>query len=290
MDVLVVVLVVWCVYVSDAVWWTSSDALLFSGTRLGEFRARHGPALDVKDGKGFFASALIPPFQCSFECSLRTVGDSSRRAVKRAELERRVQQAIEISAPLRRLGEGLWLYVFVAAPTAIAWFGLSATWIVLLVILVGWLGAIAWTYRRSWRALYADDPRGWRGDAALMLLSPPGAIRAADRLTRHALRQTSALRVMSVLATPDQFCAVARLLYFDEPTPQQDTLRREIDTVLESPGLARVFSAAPAREPGMVGFCRRCHGQLLRNTGECPDCSWLSITPFDATSSPRPPV
>jgi hypothetical protein len=70
MDVVAVVLVIWCIYVSDAVWWTTSDALLFSGTRIGEFKARRGPSLDVRDGTGFFAARLLPPFQCSFECAI----------------------------------------------------------------------------------------------------------------------------------------------------------------------------------------------------------------------------
>jgi len=291
MDVLAVVLVVWCVYVSDAVWWTSSDALLFTGTRLGEFRARRGPSLDVKDGRGFFASSLVPPFQCSFECELLTATvDTEARPVKRADIERRVRQALELSTSLRRLGEGLWIFLFILAPVTVAWRGLSGTWMVLLAILIVWVVAIAMTYRRSWRALYADDARGWRGDAALMILSPPGAIRAADRLTRHALRHMSGVRVMSVVAPADQFCEVARLLYFEDATPRQETITREIDQLLEATALGPVFVAPPTREPGMMGFCRRCHGQLLRGTGDCPDCVGLAITPFEAESPLLPPV
>jgi hypothetical protein len=290
MDVLAVVLVVWCVYVSDAVWWTSSDALLFTGTRLGEFRARRGPSLDVKDGRGLFASSLVPPFQCSFECQLTASVDTKARPLKCADIEHRVRQALELSTPPRRLGEGLWVFLFILAPVTVAWRGLSGTWMVLLAILIAWIVAIVVTYRRSWRALYADNASGWRGDAALMILSPPGAIRAADRLTRHALRHMSSVRVMSVVAPADQFCEVARLLYFEDPTPRQETITREIDQLLESPALGPMFAAPPTQEPGMMGFCRRCHVQLLRGTGDCPDCVGLAITPFEAESTLLPPV
>ena len=44
-----------------------------------------------------------------------------------------------------------------------------------------------------------------------------------------------------------------------------------------------MFVATPVREPGMQGFCRRCHGQVMRDSGTCPDCVVVSITPFDAT-------
>ena len=280
MDVVAVVLVIWCIYVSDALWWTTSDALLFTGTRVGNFRARRGPSLDVRDGKGFFAAPLFPPFQCSFECVISA--DEDARPSKRVEIERRVRRSIELSQPLRMLGGGLWVFLFIVAPVAVAWWGLSSSWVLLLAILILWLVAIAVSYRRSWRALYSEDPHGWRGDAALMLLSPPGAIRAADRLTRHALQSSNALRVLEVLTTPEHFSEIARLLYFDEPTPRQTTARREIERLLESPALAHAFASPPEREPGMMGFCRRCHGQLLRGDGECPDCAWIVITPFEA--------
>ena len=30
----------------------------------------------------------------------------------------------------------------------------------------------------------------------------------------------------------------------------------------------------------MMGFCRRCHSQVMRDSGECPDCVVVPITPF----------
>jgi hypothetical protein len=116
-----------------------------------------------------------------------------------------------------------------------------------------------------------------------MILSPLGASRAADRLTRKALHGLSPMRVVRVAATAEEFCRIARLVYFDEETPWHSAAKRDIDEILASDRLEDMFVATPVREPGMQGFCRRCHGQVMRDSGTCPDCVVVSITPFDAT-------
>ena len=275
-------LVVWCVYVSDAVWWTTSNSLMLTGSRIGEFRAYHGPSLPLREGTGFFAPPLFPPFRYSFQFELDARPDAGRTPAKRASVERLVAQALSLATPLRRLGEGLWIYLFVIVPLAIGSFGLIRTWAPLLVLLVTWLTAIVLTYRRGWRKLHASRPAAWRSDAVLMVLSPLGAIRAADRLTRKALHGVSGMLVMSVIAPRQEFCRFARLVYFDEATPRQLAVQREVDEILQSEGLHAALVAPPVRDPGMTGFCRRCHSQVMRDSGDCPDCVTVSITPFRA--------
>jgi hypothetical protein len=282
-EVLVFVLVLWCVYVSDAVWWTTSDNIILNGSRIGGFQARRGPSLQVRNSGGFVATSLIPPFQHSFECALDGRSEPEARAFKPAHIERLTTRALSLAAPLRVLGETLWIYLFVIAPITIATLGLLRTWLPLLAILFGWLVVIVMLYRRAWRRLYKDVPSGWRSDAALMLLSPPGAVRAADKLTRHALRG-GGLRVTSVIAAPREFCRLARLLYFDQEAPPSADVHEEINTILDTRGLRAMFEEAPVPEPGMLGFCRRCHTQLMRDSGGCPDCVGLSITPFSNRS------
>jgi len=274
------ILVLWCVYVSDALWWATSNSLILTGSRIGEFRAQHGPRLPVRDGMGFFAPPLFPPFRHSFEFDLGAGAEAGRKPAKRADIERRVALALSLAAPLRKLGEGLFIYLFVVAPLAISSFGPLRIWAPLLTILVVWLTAIVLTYRRSWRRLHQAHPSGWKSDAALMVLSPPGAILAADRLTRKALHGVSGMRVMSVITPAHEFCRTARLMYFDEPTPRQLAAKREIEEILESEGMDAVFVAPPVRESGMKGFCQRCHGQVMRDSGDCPDCL-VPITAFD---------
>jgi hypothetical protein len=283
-ELLALVLLLLCLYVSDAVWWTTSNSLMLTGLRIGEFRAQYGPWLPLREGTGFFAPPLFPPFRHSFQFELDAEPESVRKPAKRAAVERQVAQALSQAKPLRRMGEGLWIYLFVITPLTIGTLGLARTWAPLLAVLVLWLAAIVFTYRRSWRTLYEKQATGWRSDAALMVLSPLGAIRAADRLTRKALNGVSGMRVMSVVTPNDEFCRIARLIYFDEPTPRQLVARRELDEILGSEGLGAALTAPPAKEPGMLGFCRRCHSQVMRDSGDCPDCMVVPITPFDAAA------
>ena len=118
-----------------------------------------------------------------------------------------------------------------------------------------------------------------------MVLSPLGAIRAADRLTRKALPGVSGMRVMSVVASRPKFCRIARLVYFDEATPRQLAAKRELDEILEAEDLRAALVAPPVKEPGMKGFCRRCHAQVMRDSGDCPDCVVVPISPFDGSST-----
>ena len=284
-SLLPLILVVWCVYVSDAVWWTTSNSLMLTGVRIGEFRAQHGPSLPLREGTGFFAPRLFPPFRYAFQFDIDAPPDAGRIPAKRAGVERLVTQVLSQAAPLRRLGEGLWIYLFVVVPLAIGSLGLARTWAPLLALLAIFLTAIVVTYRRGWRALHASHASGWRSDAALMVVSPLGAIRAADRLTRKALHEVSGMRVLSVIAPRHEFCRVARLVYFDEATPRQLDAKRELDEILESEGLRAALVAPPARDSGMLGFCRRCHAQVMRDGGDCPDCVVVPITPFDGQAT-----
>jgi hypothetical protein len=287
-ELLVLFLVLWCVYVSDAVWWTSENSLIVVGSTIGEFRAHCGPSLPVRGDSGFFASTLVPPFRVAFELDLFPPAPAATPGNRRA-IEREITTVLALARPLRRLGEGLWVYLFVIAPLAVYTIGLARTWQALLAILVLWVIGIVIVYRRSWRRLHPERPSGWRSDGVLMALSPPGAIRAADRLTRKSLDGFSAIRVASVVVPSVEFCRLARLIYFDEHSAAETGAKQEIDRILESEGLGPLFRTPPVKEAGMEGYCPRCHGQVLRPSGDCPDCVGVAIEPF-AYASPGAPA
>ena len=284
-ELLALLLVLWCVYVSDAVWWTSENSLIMIGGRPGEFRAQFGPSMAVRQGKGFFTPPLLPPFRHAFEFRLFEKPDGRRAMDNRAAVERAIDEVLRLATPLRVLGEGLWAYLFLVTPLVVATFGLLRTWVPLLTVLGLWIGAILITFRRTWRRLYEKDPSGWRSDATLMLLSPPSAIRAADHLTRNALRGVSPVRLASVIAPGPEFCRIARFVYFGQDAASQLDAKREIERILDAEGMTAIFAAPTEREAGMKGFCPRCHEQLLRDAGECPDCVGVAIQPFDASAS-----
>jgi hypothetical protein len=281
MTELILVGVLACVYVSDAVWWTTEHCLILVGSRIGEFRAQYGPLLRVREGQGFFTSTLVPPFRHAFEFQLYRTSEGGGKPSKRAAVERAVTQVLTVATPLRRVGEWLWVYLFIVVPVAVAILGLARTWLALLAGLLLWLIAIVVMYRRAWRALHDENPSGWKSDAALMILSPPGAIRAADRLTRKALQRFSGLRVASIVVSHDELCRLARIVYFDEPAANDAAARHEIEQILGAKSLDALVADPPTRESGMKGFCPRCHGQVLRDSGDCPDCVGVTIRSFE---------
>jgi hypothetical protein len=282
-EILSLWVVIGCVYLSETLWWVASSTLVLSGSRIGEFRLQRGAALEVRDGKGFFFTWPLPPFRYTFECSLPAGTEVNRKLAKRTQIQQRAAQAVSLAKPLRLLGQGLWIYLFAVTPLTIALLGLLVVWIPLLVILLTWLAVIVITFRKSWQRLHPDARSGWRSDAALMVLSPLGAIRAADRLTRAAFADVSGLHLASIVAQPEEFCRIARLTYFDDASPVDAASRADIEHILDANAHLRpLFEAPPSRDSGMLGFCQRCHAQVMRATGGCPDCVAQIIVPFDA--------
>jgi hypothetical protein len=170
----------------------------------------------------------------------------------------------------------LWIYLFIVLPVAVFVLGLALTWLPALGILLVLLARIGTAYRR--RAA-ARRPRSSSGDLAVMLLSPPGAIRAADRFTRRACEGMRTVRIARTMASEEEFCRWARLVYFD-PTIDNEPLKDEIAKTVAGGELHRLFSDPPAADAGMTGFCPRCHQQYLRRDGDCADCIDVPIRPL----------
>jgi hypothetical protein len=274
-DVLLLILVLWGVYVSDSLWWTTERSVVLFGDAAGSFSAQYGPSLRIRQDGGYYVCRLLPPFPSAFELNLDAAGSNGATV---ADVRQRVLDIHAASRRLRTLGEAFWWFLLVVAPVFALTFGLLRAILPLLVVAVAGLAITVVCYRRSWRELHGAAQSVWRGDAVLMLLSPPGAVRAADRLTRNALRGFPPMRVARALASDAEFCRLSRLIYFDAAT--SDPLRHEIDALLDADGLRATFDAQPRREDGMKGFCPRCHELFLRDSGECPDCVDVTLRSF----------
>lgn len=272
--------VAWVVYLSETIWWVRERQVVLTGKTIGGFRAHYGPALLVTRDQGTFCPRFIPPFTCSFD--LDTAG--TRRAPVSADRARAVEtarSAIEASARVRSIGELIWAYVFVGIPVIIAVFGFLRTWLLLAALLVALFVIALAAYRSAWRELHPAEPRGWRSHGFLMAISPLGVIRAADRLTRHALAEFAPMTAMTLLATREDAIRVARLAYFDGAGRDRPATFSREECTLIAPLLAADLFAPPERENAqMSGYCPRCHAQLTRATGPCPDCQTVGILRF----------
>jgi hypothetical protein len=262
----------WIVYFWDAVWWVTPDRVVLTGSRPGEMRAQLGPTLAVNGERGIYIPRLIPPFEPHIEVSLYT---PSTARVKDAAVVAAVQEAFAAARPLRLLGTSLWGLWFVAAPLLIVSLGLLRVWLPVAVAILALTLVTVATFARAWRRLYPRDRRGWWGKAMPMILSPLEAICAADALTRPVCAQQGGFAAAAALASREEFLRLARLCYF----PSGD--HRQLDAVLSAKGLTEALFAPPERsDPEMQGYCPRCHTQLMRSDGPCPECKDVAIVGF----------
>ncbi len=273
-------IVAWAVYLSETVWWVRDRQLVLTGRTIGAFRAHYGPRWLVSREQGTFCPRFIPPFEYSFAFDPGGARRSSR-VKDPARVVHAARDVIEAAARLKLIGEAIFGYVFVVIPVVIALFGFLRTWIILLGLLVASILVAAFAYRSAWRRLYPSNPRGWRSHAALMVVSPLGTIRAADRLTRTALAEYAPMIALTMLATRGEAVRVARLAYFDSGTRETPPVFNRDDYALIAPLMAADVLAPPARENAeMRGYCPRCHAQLTHATGLCPDCHTIGIFRF----------
>jgi hypothetical protein len=270
-EVLGLVTVAWLVYAFDALWWVGPDRIVLSGRDARGLRAQIGPAFALRGDAGVFVPKLIPAFDHHFEVSAAADG---RKPVSDAVILQTASAAIAAARPLERLGTALWGFCFLLAPALMLGFGLSRVWIALVAILLVTAIAIVICFARAWRTLLPKDKNGWTSEAAALILSPLAAIRAADTLTRRVCAGFDGLAVVGALATEEEFLRIARLHYFAPG-------RARLEALLAAKGLTAAVLAPPARHGSeMKGYCPRCHVQLVRDRGDCPECPDVPIVAF----------
>ncbi len=272
-EALGLVLVAWLVYISDALWWITPERVVLSGRRAGEMRAQLGPAYTIRGDNGVFVPRLAPPFERHFE--LDAAAEGGKRA-KDAAIVAAAEAAMDAAKPLDRLGAWLWWFCFGIAPALLIVFGLRRVWLPLLIALFTAATVIVMQFARAWRTLYPADRDGWKGHALPMILSPLAAICAADALTRRACAPFDGFAVLGVLAANDDFLRIARRYYF---SPE----RHRLQPLVAARGLEGALLEPPIRTGAdMEGYCPRCHTQLIRSSGDCPECLDVPIVAFGA--------
>jgi hypothetical protein len=275
-EALALVVVAWIVYVSDALWWVKPERVILWGRTVGSLRAQFGPEYALRGDSGVFIPRLAPPFHINFEVDVTAPG----RKAPAEDIVATARAATVAARPLTRLGILLWGYCFIVAPLLIVSMGLLRVWLPVLVGLFALAILVVASFARQWRALRPRDPGGWKGEALPMILSPLAAICAADNLTRSACAGFDGLAVVAALATRDDFIRIARFYYF---APREEAASAHIaglDSILDPSLRAEILQAPSPMSEEMKGYCPRCHTQLLRDNGGCPECRQTEVIPF----------
>lgn len=268
------------IYVAECLFWVEPEAIVLTGARPRRWRARVGPLLALGRKGGVVLAPLLPPLATladwpASSAFLPRVGgpgtDLSRKALKQATT--RVELFFDAAEPVWISCNTLWLFLFCITPAVVVWRGIPGTWPVLLVV---GLALVAFTLLGFWQAhrdLYPDAVSERRSKTILMALSPLGAIRAVDHLSRRLFADTHPLIAAQALCRSEDAVSLARSLYYSPP--DRDPAVRDF---LEACGLwERV--AAPPREldPATIAYCPRCHTQYVRSLAACADCSGVAL-------------
>jgi hypothetical protein len=225
-------------------------------------------------------------------------------------LDERWRQFQQRTRSLQLLTNGLFLYLFIIAPTVIWTFGLEHNWLPMLIGLLGMTSASSILFRKAHVALYPALDEDRFTHTLTVLLSPVTAIRARDILSRLLLEQFHPLVVLKTFSAPKQFEEHARQYLREIRHPakpwcsntdpvaaevelrSRDRLRRSVEQFLKSSGLdPDILDKAPEPADALcVSYCPHCLAQFTSSSGVCEDCGGLDLVRFQNTAATIVPV
>ena len=190
---------------------------------------------------------------------------------------------------LAMVATALLAHTFVISPVVIFGIAPHPYWMYVLGGLVALALVAATLFFRLHSRLYPGFVFERWMHAISMVAVPIAAIRAVDKLSRERLRAFSPAAIAPTLCGVEAATPLLRRAWFDLPdaagAPDRCTawflelLRKETRAALDRRKIPAL--APPAREPGMSGFCPRCHTQFTADRrGTCSECPGMPLASF----------
>jgi hypothetical protein len=198
---------------------------------------------------------------------------------------------------LAALCGSLFFLVFVLLPVVVWRWGISRTWLQILVCVGLHVVLIAFFFLRSNAALEGEADLTQLGT---ILLSPVSALHATKPL---ALLTSAGLDPAAIAAARDSdedFRLLAsaairdlKFEYGENSAPNhefricaqwfRDSYLDRLEVLAVALGLnPRELNLPPKRDsPMSQAYCPRCHAQYARRAGNCSDCESVALSPFD---------
>lgn len=219
--------------------------------------------------------------------------DEIRGRLDAAEVRRRISCLRNESRTLTFSCNALFYYVFVALPVILFWLGLTSVW---PPVLGGLLIGMAGITLLAWR-LCRRSGAGWLG-LLPTLLTPLGAIRAADHFWRHAVCTYHPLALVNALCAHDDVRMFGswylRQLRYPPPVEGRPSEASEARAWFTQHALAACEEALrraghdisdllrpPAPESAdAAAYCPRCLQQYSAEPAVCNDCGGVPLKLF----------
>lgn len=211
-----------------------------------------------------------------------------------AALAERIAQFRRSIRVIRPLCTVLWTFLFILAPVLITSIGSLLLLLPLIGIAILLHIPIVLLYRRAHKRLLPDHQTDRSEHTIKMTPCPPMSIRAVDALSRHVADTAHPLALSALLVDQAEFRTFATALIRDlsypiHPLPD-NPLTQETDRwfrtkqlqwmtpFLSDRGITMAQAlAAPAGSPGALTYCPRCTSVFSLSTGNCPDCSGVTL-------------
>jgi hypothetical protein len=202
-----------------------------------------------------------------------------------------------IIKPIRWASAILFLFLFVATPILVVYFGLLRLIIPAAIVMFAFAILIGVLFYRAHRKLYPEETSERFESLVKMILCPPVSIRAADILTKNLLAHYSPVVLAGVLTgNSEQQFVRAFILDLQHPLKHEvldETAENTIDWAAgEQLGIclehvkngsyakAEELLAPTRREGNSVSYCPRCGCQFVVHSVECADCPGVELVAF----------
>ena len=205
------------------------------------------------------------------------------------------------STKLRFFCNALFVYIFGIVPLIMWKYSLGSSWIWVLLELVILMCGVIVLYSLAHKFLYPQDRYERQLHLAIMVLSPPAAIRANDVVARNSFDLFHPLAVAQVLCPEETFVQVSKQWMLDMrfpvdsvgPTPNLDDahasekwFRTKFLHTVERLVLRAGMNPDDLIKPPLpddtnsLSYCPRCHCQYTKTEGGCFDCGGMTLQPF----------
>lgn len=202
----------------------------------------------------------------------------------------------------------LFLHLFVVSPALVLWQDLVFALPVIVPGLLSLLAVVTVSFYYAHRALHPDaGSERWR-HLAMIVLYPPEALRAVDRLAAGVLDGFHPLAAAAALCPRATFLAFARTVLLDARHPRrpacsaEDPARRGAEAGFRALALAGIEACLRragvdpeelARPPAPLdarsqSYCPRCGDQYVLAQGACWDCGGLVLLPLPGRAASAP--
>lgn len=194
--------------------------------------------------------------------------------------------------PMRLSANLVWLELFALLPALVFLPHAEALWLryaVGLAVSTLWCAVV---FHFAHRALFRSE-RGDRFMQDILLLAPPAAVRAHDRLGRRLFLDRHPLAVARVLCKKRELEAFALVTLLDARHPIapagssiEDDFRartlRAIEKSIEKAGFELdVLAKPPVKiDPSSVAYCPRCRAEFKIASASCETCGGRALSAF----------